>query len=58
MKCRECGHELSYDAMFCDKCEKTVSFSGDKVKCIKCSHEMDNNLGYCPRYGRYNSSII
>ena len=55
MRCKECGYELSGDAMFCGKCGKSVSH-GDKIKCRKCDYEMDSNLEYCPRCREYNSS--
>lgn len=52
MKCKDCGFELSDDAMFCGKCGKSTSSSSNKIKCEKCGSKIDSNLEYCPKCGK------
>ena len=46
--CMKCGHELSPDAMFCEKCGTKIE--AEKV-CSNCGYAFTNDANFCPKCG-------
>ena len=46
--CMNCGHELSADALFCEKCGTKVV---EADKCSNCGYVFSNDANFCPRCG-------
>lgn len=46
--CLNCGHELSVDAQFCEKCGTKVE--AEKV-CSNCGYTFTNDANFCPKCG-------
>ena len=46
--CMNCGHELSSDAMFCEKCGTKVVVSD---VCNSCGYVFTNDANFCPKCG-------
>ena len=54
MKCKNCGNELSSNALFCDNCGYEVNLydeTEEKLFCGNCGAEIENGAEFCGECG-------